>query len=271
MPGSTAAMPCSTPLMFTSIMRSRSSTLIAAGGDSGMTPALLTITSTRPQASTAAPAKVATSARSVTSSARLRAVPPAASMSATSASSRAVRRAPSIGFAPRAASSRAMPSPMPLETRARCAIGRRGGCAWRSPRSPSASSRARYLVRAGTPARPRELVGHRCIGWRPAPAMAPYRWEFAEGGRELGVAVSPEITTNDMGLMVRLAEAGAGITFGMEDTFRPAPERGTPDRAPGCVPGRAPVVAAHDAPSPGARPATWRETDPQELEPSPVQ
>ena len=56
--------------------------------------------------------------------------------------------------------------------------------------------------------------------------MAPYRWEFAKGGREFDVAVEPEITTNDMGLMIRLAVAGAGITFGMEDTFRPWLHRG---------------------------------------------
>ncbi|GGF63995.1 LysR family transcriptional regulator [Azorhizobium oxalatiphilum] len=83
-----------------------------------------------------------------------------------------------------------------------------------------------YLARAGAPAHPRELSAHRCIGWRPAPYTAPYRWEFGEGGLEFSVDVEPEITTNDMQLMIRLAVAGAGISFGMEETFRPALRRG---------------------------------------------
>jgi DNA-binding transcriptional LysR family regulator len=79
----------------------------------------------------------------------------------------------------------------------------------------------RYLERAGTaPAHPRELAAHRCIGWRPAPRAEPYRWEFTEAGRDFAVAVEPAITTNDMALMMRLALCGAGITFGMEETFR---------------------------------------------------
>ncbi|SEI67875.1 LysR family transcriptional regulator [Pseudomonas sp. NFR16] len=83
-----------------------------------------------------------------------------------------------------------------------------------------------YLARHGTPLHPRDLTGHRCIGWRPAPGVAPYRWEFTEQGRAFDVAVAPQITTNDMLLMVRTALAGGGITFGIEDTFRPYIERG---------------------------------------------
>lgn len=83
-----------------------------------------------------------------------------------------------------------------------------------------------YLERHGVPAHPRELTAHRCIGWRPAPHVAPYRWEFAEDGREFDVAVDPAITTNDMQLMIRTACAGAGLTFGMAETFRPWLARG---------------------------------------------
>lgn len=83
-----------------------------------------------------------------------------------------------------------------------------------------------YLARAGAPAHPRELAGFRCIGWRPAPQKAPYRWEFTEDGRDFTVAVAPEITTNDMALMIKLALAGGGLTFGMEETFRPYIARG---------------------------------------------
>ena len=40
------------------------------------------------------------------------------------------------------------------------------------------------------------------------------------------MAVEPEITTNDMGLMTRVACAGGGLTFGMAETFRPFIARG---------------------------------------------
>ena len=83
-----------------------------------------------------------------------------------------------------------------------------------------------YLEKHGMPHHPRDLASHRCIGWRPQPAGAPYRWEFADNGRSFDVEVAPEVTTNDMWLMVRMACAGAGITFGMEETFAPYIARG---------------------------------------------
>ena len=78
-----------------------------------------------------------------------------------------------------------------------------------------------YLAAHGAPRHPRELVHHRCIGWRPAPNVAPYRWEFEENGIPFEVAVEPQITTNDLRLMLRASLCGAGITFAMEETFRP--------------------------------------------------
>lgn len=83
-----------------------------------------------------------------------------------------------------------------------------------------------YLERFGAPQHPSELTQHCCIGWRPAPNVAPYRWEFEENGREFDVAVNPRITTNDMWVMVRTACAGGGLTFGMEELFRPYLARG---------------------------------------------
>ncbi|MFB8344798.1 LysR family transcriptional regulator [Brucella cytisi] len=83
-----------------------------------------------------------------------------------------------------------------------------------------------YLQRFGKPSNPAELSQHCCIGWRPAPEVAPYRWEFEHEGKEFDVAVNPRITTNDMWIMVRTACAGGGVTFGMEDTFKPYIERG---------------------------------------------
>ncbi|MDR7192044.1 LysR family transcriptional regulator [Luteimonas terrae] len=83
-----------------------------------------------------------------------------------------------------------------------------------------------YLAAHGTPMHPRELVAHRCIGWRPAPGVAPYRWEFVQDGQDFDVAVQPQVTTNDMLLMVRTALAGGGLTFGIEETFTPWIARG---------------------------------------------
>jgi DNA-binding transcriptional LysR family regulator len=78
-----------------------------------------------------------------------------------------------------------------------------------------------YLERFGTPRHPRDLITHRCIGWRRAPDISAHRWEFIEKGREFDVAVAPEITTNDLRLMIRLALVGAGITIAPEECLRP--------------------------------------------------
>lgn len=83
-----------------------------------------------------------------------------------------------------------------------------------------------YLARFGAPAHPSELTQHCCIGWRPAPDVAPYRWEFEQSGRAFDVAVNPRVTTNDMWVMVRTACAGGGLTFGMEELFKPYVARG---------------------------------------------
>ena len=78
-----------------------------------------------------------------------------------------------------------------------------------------------YLEIHGVPEHPRNLASHRCIGWRPAPGIVPYRWEFEENGRAFDVAVEPQITTNDLLLMIRTTIAGGGITFATEETLRP--------------------------------------------------
>jgi DNA-binding transcriptional LysR family regulator len=57
----------------------------------------------------------------------------------------------------------------------------------------------------GAPQHPRELNAHACIGWRHFSHPAPYRWEFAEDGRQFEVAVDARLNTNDMRLMVLAA------------------------------------------------------------------
>lgn len=83
-----------------------------------------------------------------------------------------------------------------------------------------------FIAAYGVPAHPRDLARFRCIGWRPAPEAAPYRWEFYDNGEPFSVQVDPQITTNDPRFMLRCALAGGGISFTTEDTFRPYVERG---------------------------------------------
>ena len=83
-----------------------------------------------------------------------------------------------------------------------------------------------YLERHDVPTHPRELVNHRCVGWRPSPDVAPYRWDFEEDGRRFDVALDPQVATNDMRVMLNTALAGGGFTLGMEETFRRHIEQG---------------------------------------------
>ena len=83
-----------------------------------------------------------------------------------------------------------------------------------------------YLAQYGFPTHPQDLLQHRCIGWRKSPGVSPYRWEFAEQGHEFDVDVKPQLTTNDMGVMIRTVCAGGGISFGMEETYAPYIARG---------------------------------------------
>lgn len=78
-----------------------------------------------------------------------------------------------------------------------------------------------YLERHGRPMHPRDLLSHRCIGWRPEPNGLPYKWEFAENGQDFEVSVTPQITTNNFQLMLRTALQDGGITFATAVSFKP--------------------------------------------------
>jgi DNA-binding transcriptional LysR family regulator len=77
-----------------------------------------------------------------------------------------------------------------------------------------------YIAQHGTPKHPKDLLEHRCIGWRPGPNTAPWRWEFEQDGKPFDVMVDPQVTTNDLRLMLRVAMAGGGITFATRDCMR---------------------------------------------------
>ncbi len=106
------------------------------------------------------------------------------------------------------------------------------------PQRQIAVAAPQYIARHAAPLHPRDLVNHVCIGWRPHPRAAPYRWEFSDAGLDFDVAVNPRMTTNEMGLMIKMACAGAGITCGLEETFRLFIGRGelVPLLEPFCAP-----------------------------------
>ena len=77
-----------------------------------------------------------------------------------------------------------------------------------------------YFARHSAPAHPRDLVKHECINWHPTADSPPHRWEFTENGRDFSVDVQARVLTNDPGLNVRLARAGAGVTLADEGRSR---------------------------------------------------
>jgi DNA-binding transcriptional LysR family regulator len=62
-----------------------------------------------------------------------------------------------------------------------------------------------YLRRAGTPRKPRDLLGHRCLVM--SGAQSPTSWSF---GKEQ-VIVTPHVAINSFKVLARLAVAGLGV------------------------------------------------------------
>jgi DNA-binding transcriptional LysR family regulator len=73
-----------------------------------------------------------------------------------------------------------------------------------------------YLARRGTPQRPEDLLQHDCLCIRSDLAGARYAWELERGKKEWRVPVRGPVTTNDLELMLHLAEAGAGLLYAFE-------------------------------------------------------
>ncbi|WP_375554055.1 LysR substrate-binding domain-containing protein [Roseovarius mucosus] len=88
------------------------------------------------------------------------------------------------------------------------------------PQREVAAATPAYIARYGAPNHPKDLLDHCCVGWRPAPDTAPWRWEFEENGKPFDVMVDPQVTTNDLRLMLRVALADGGITFAPWDCMR---------------------------------------------------
>ena len=80
-----------------------------------------------------------------------------------------------------------------------------------------------YLARHGTPKHPRELLAHRCIGYRMMAADSLYAWEFASRRprREFSVRVSGPLVFNEPGPMLDSALAGLGIAYVLKHAAAP--------------------------------------------------
>ena len=78
-----------------------------------------------------------------------------------------------------------------------------------------------YLRRHGTPEHPRDLVRHRCVGWRWPGHDGPYRWEFGEDGRWFEVAIAGPLVANDREFAVTAALESIGIAFAVEEAVLP--------------------------------------------------
>ena len=82
-----------------------------------------------------------------------------------------------------------------------------------------------YLERAGTPATPGDLVGHRIIG---GPAtLVSNAWVFERDGKPETVELLPDLSTNDNEATVAAATAGLGITSTTEWACRRELQDGT--------------------------------------------
>lgn len=73
-----------------------------------------------------------------------------------------------------------------------------------------------YLARRGRPRTPEDLLHHDCLCIRSAPGAPRYAWELERGKRAWRVPVEGPVSTNDSGLMHRLALAGVGLVYAYE-------------------------------------------------------
>ena len=74
-----------------------------------------------------------------------------------------------------------------------------------------------YFAEHPPPRTPRELLGHRCIGYRQIASGALYRWEFDQNGEKLDVAVTGPLVLDDAELMICAALDGDGLAYATEN------------------------------------------------------
>jgi DNA-binding transcriptional LysR family regulator len=78
----------------------------------------------------------------------------------------------------------------------------------------------RYLERRGIPQKPEDLLRHDCIVYRAQSTGTLYAWELERGRRAWRVPVRPTVSSNDVSVMLSLAESGAGLMYALEPEVR---------------------------------------------------
>ena len=73
-----------------------------------------------------------------------------------------------------------------------------------------------YLAERGTPKRPADLAGHRCIAYRFLSSGRVAAWEFVEGGRQVDFPPDPRMSANTLPLTVEAAAQGLGLACAVE-------------------------------------------------------
>jgi DNA-binding transcriptional LysR family regulator len=81
-----------------------------------------------------------------------------------------------------------------------------------------------YLDRHGRPAIPADLTGHDCIQYRNPLTGQLFQWEFHQAGKVLPVPTTGRLLLTDVGTMLRVCLAGAGIAqvmaLGVQDMLK---------------------------------------------------
>ena len=83
-----------------------------------------------------------------------------------------------------------------------------------------------YLRDRNAPETPSDLGQHCCIGYRMRPGGDVVAWEFANGGREIGVKVQGPLVVNEPEIALDAALDGLGIAYVMERQAEPWVKQG---------------------------------------------
>lgn len=83
-----------------------------------------------------------------------------------------------------------------------------------------------YFKSHREPARPQDLVEHRCVNLRLPAHGSDYAWEFEKGNRELKVRVEGQLTFNTTAQLLKAALAGFGLAYMPEGMVEEHVKRG---------------------------------------------
>ncbi|BES86362.1 LysR family transcriptional regulator [Pectobacterium araliae] len=83
-----------------------------------------------------------------------------------------------------------------------------------------------YLVKAGYPRKPQDLVRHRCLTYRRPSDNSVYRWEFQRQSEQLEVHVKGALIVDEPAMPTQISLDGAGIAYQFAHQVDPFLENG---------------------------------------------